>query len=397
MDNLGIVNSWLTVFRDCVKDGVFNFTRWEEHCRESANAGANSCRILAYAPWEVKPQELYCPYAFDVVQGAWNLDVWHNSYFETLRWMVTIALAYNLKVWFSLFDNCQFHHGTVAPWSLNVQDRDGYYADVQRSLKWVDKVFGILGNDVSYEIVNEGEPKGDMKKAVNWYVAIYERLMALKVPEENICWGATPHAKYADGKWEDDRPRNLLTQVLSALKGLPGKLQCYRSMHNVGVPTAEHPASYAGAWATAWWGGNHTGKAFLSDDGVGNGAAPLDEYKGMRRPSGDQWYRIAKVLIANDGGKVGKWWIEHCPKNYAAEAWLPAIRGIVKAYAEKYGYPENWGKYPKPVEPPPIEPGPITPPPAPEPTTCGVKHWWEHLKTWNFKAAWEHLFGKHNA
>jgi len=372
MDNLGIVNSWLTVFRDCVKDGVFDFTRWKEHCRESANAGANGIRILAYAPWEVKPHELYCPYAYDVVQGAWNLDVWHNSYFETLRWMVTIAQTYNLKVWFSLFDNCQFHHGTVAPWSLNVQDRDGYYADVQRSLKFVDKVHGILGNDVGYEIVNEGEPKGDMKKAVNWYVAIYERLMALKVPEQNICWGASPHAKYADGKWEDDRPRNLLTQVLSALKHLPGKLQCYRSMHNVGVPTAEHPASFAGAWALAWWGGGHTGKAFLSDDGVGNGASPLDEYKGMCRPSGDQWYRVAKLLIANDGGKQGKWWIEHCPKNYAAEAWLPAIRGIVKAYAEKYGYPENWSKYPKPVEPPPVEPGPVTPPPAPSEPGSGV-------------------------
>jgi hypothetical protein len=56
------------------------------------------------------------------------------------------------------------------------------------------------------------------------------------------------------------------------------------------------------------------------------------------------------------------------------------------------------------VEPPAPPTGPTGPtaptgptgPTAPiPPTTCGLNYWYQHLKTLNFKAAWDHLLGKH--
>jgi len=387
-DRQHILNSYLPVFspvKGLVRDGAFDFEAWREYCRASANAGANGIRILPYAPWEVRPQELYCPYAYDVVQGAWNLDVWHNSYFATLRRMVSIAQTYNLKVWFSLFDNCQFHHGVIAPWGHNVQARESYFEDIPRSLKFIEKVFACVGNEINYEICNEGTAKGDMKKAVAWYVAMYKKLMALGVPEDHICWGATVAATYQDGVWEDDRQRNLQTQVLSALKHLPGKLQCFRAMHNVGVPTQTHVASYAGEWAISWWGGKHTGKGWLSDDGVKNGANSADSDGTYQRPSPAQWYICAKRILEQDGGKIMKWAVEHCPKNYSPEIMVPTLAAIVQAYHDVYGvWPENYGKFPKPV---PVEP---PAPPTPEPPKP-IKPPFD-LKGWLLNRKW-HIVG----
>jgi hypothetical protein len=55
-------------------------------------------------------------------------------------------------------------------------------------------------------------------------------------------------------------------------------------------------------------------------------------------------------------------------------------------------WPENYGKFPD-VPEPPVPPTPPTPPPA---TICGKIHWYQHLKTLNFKAAWAHLRGRHD-
>jgi hypothetical protein len=361
VDKQWIVNSYLPIFQ---RDAD-----WDEFCRETANAGGNAVRILTYAPWGLDiAADLFCPYKWDGIQGAWNLDKWHEPWFAKLREMVDVAKKYNLKLWLSLFDNCQFHHGCIAPWGHNVQARESYFEDIPRSLAFVEKVVGLFGNEINYEICNEGTAKGDMKKAVAWYVAMYQKLMALKVPEANICWGATVAATYQDGVWEDDRQRNLQTQVLSALKHLPGKLQCFRAMHSVGVPTQTHVASYAGEWAISWWGGKHTGKGWLSDDGVKNGANSADSDGTYQRPSPTQWYICAKRIFEQDGGKIMKWAIEHCPKNYTPEVMVPTLAAIVQAYHDVYGvWSMNYGKFPKPQPVPVPEPEPIPDPPQPEP------------------------------
>lgn len=369
MDTHPIFNSWLAAFRFCRRhDGSFDLDRWDEWCRESADNGAAGGRVLAFAPWGQAIEELITPYKLDPIQSAWDLDQWNEDYFALLRTMVDRAAKHSYRVMFVLFDNCQFHRASISPWACNVQGRPDYYHDLPRSLAWVDKVLDVLGTDVDYEICNEGSFRAGstQAQAVAWYVAIFDRLLAAGIPEDRICWGAVSAATYQAGTWEDDRPRNLQAQVLSAVKHRPGKIQAYRAMHNVGVAGevkagVTFPASYAGEWALAWWGGPHVGRPFLSDDGVGNGGSSDDYAEPYRRPSAGQWHEVAR-LIFQRCPKANKVVIERCPKNYSPSVWGPALRAIALARFEVLGaWPENWGKHPKPA------PEPIPEPPAPPP------------------------------
>lgn len=366
-DRQYLLNSWLVVFsptvQGCLKNNYteFDFDKWEIWCQKSANAGANGIRILPYSPWSqdgggVPIEKLWSPYILE--NGKWNLDKYNDLYFDTLTKMVAIAAEYNIKIWYSLFDNCQFHHGAteVSPWGNNVQGFNQYYDSLTYALKWTDKVFSVLGRRVFYEIINEGAKRDyPIKEAAEWNVAIFDRLIAKGVIEEEICWGAISAATYeGNGVWEDDRQKSLQTIILSTIKERPGKIQSYRSMHGVGVANEvlyneTFPASYCGEWALDWWGGNHTGKGFLSDDGVKNGSSQNDVKPNgtYRRPSPEEWYAVSKIILADDGDKINKYVIERLPSNMNPDVWIPTMESISKAYFERYGqWPVNYGKYP---------------------------------------------------
>ncbi|MFA5031184.1 MAG: hypothetical protein WC495_06385 [Patescibacteria group bacterium] len=365
-DKQYLLNSWLVVFsptvQGCLKNDYteFDFDKWENWCQKSANAGANGIRILPYSPWSqegggVPIEKLWSPYILE--NGKWNLNKYNDKYFEILSQMVAVAAKYNLKIWYSLFDNAQFHHGSteVSPWGNNVQGFDDYYDSLPYALKWTDKVFSVLGRKVFYEIINEGVKRNlPIKAAAEWNVEIFDRLLSKGVIEEEICWGASSAATYENGVWEEDRNNSLQTIILSTVKFRPGKIQSYRSMHNVGVYNEVKdgeifPASYHGEWALNWWGGSHTGKGFLSDDGVANGASDNDIKPNgkYRRPSPEQWYNVAKLILKNDANKINKWVIERLPSNMNPDVWVPTMEAISKAYFEKYGvWPENYGKFP---------------------------------------------------
>jgi hypothetical protein len=356
-----------------VSNGQVNLDSWREYCRASADAGANGIRILPYAPWgdngPIPIEKLYCPYRLDIVQKAWNLDLWDEGYFIALRRMVEIASEYNIIIWFSLFDNCQFHHGGqfISPWAVNVQGVSDYFKDLNRALRWVDKVHATVGKAVMYELGNElsVRPGTDIKAAAKWAVAIFDRLLFKGVREENISLGAMPSATYlGNNEWKSNHAINLQAQILTALKDRPGKIQAWRVMHNVGIADEivkgeTFPASYCGEWALAWWGGNHEGEGFISDDGV------------IPRPDATSIYNCALAFFQNDGNRVNKWAFEHCPKDYAD---FSQAKAISTAYRAKCGvWPMNWEKFPKPQPVPVPEPEPEpTPQPEPEPTKSGV-------------------------
>lgn len=411
MDRQYLLNSYLPVFspvKGLVKDGEFDIDGFAEYCRASADAGANGIRILPYAPWgdngPIQIDKLYCPYRLDIVQRAWNLDLWDEGYFTALRRMVEIASEYNVTIWFSLFDNCQFHHGgqLISPWAVNVQgvsdyffgdepepvkDKDTpseraaklkaiekYNADRGRVLRWVDKVHATVGNDALYPIGNElsVRPGTDIKAAARWAVAIFDRLLALGVPERNITLGAMPSATYLGNlTWKSNHAVNLQAQILTALKDRPGKIQAWRVMHNVGIADEKvngevFPASYCGEMALAWWGGNHEGEGFISDDGV------------IPRPDATSIYNCALRFFQNDGNRQYKWAFEHCPKDYAD---FSHIRAISTAYRAKYGvWPENYEKFPNPQPPTPPTPTPDPPQPEPEKPPFNWKGWWNNNK-----------------
>jgi hypothetical protein len=407
-DKHGLLNSWLEVFSPTVMGCLapdhkaFDMGKWREWLRSSGNAGANGGRILAYAPWAypsgaVPIDKLWSPYRLDPVQRAWNLDLWNDAYFVTLRQMVAVAAEYNIRIWFSLFDNCQFHHGVTfsAPWGNNVQGFRDYYASLPYALKWVDKILSVLGDDVNYELINEGEPRGDMAKAVKWNVAVFDRLIAGGIKPENICWGALPSSIYKDGKFNQDREHDLAQQILSVTERRDREQsnKVYRAMHGVGkadeiVNGKTFPASYCGEWALQWWGKAHSGKGFLSDDGVRNGSNILDRLPGgayaYQRPGAAEWYAVTMLILRADGGKVGKWIIERLPQNLDPAVQLPALaEGISKAYHDVYGvWPENYGKFPPVI----INDDVPEPEPAPEPATPRPRFGW--LGEWRNNWKW---------
>lgn len=395
MDRQYVLNSYLPIFSPVVgfmKAGIFDFDAWREWCRASAHAGANGIRILPYAPWRkdggpIPAEYLFCPYTLND-NGKWNLDIWNDEYFAVLRQVIQIAKEYNLTIWFSLFDNCQFHRGcsVMVPWSNNIHGTKGYLNDLPRSLTWVRKAVSVLGTKVFYEIGNELTPRDGMSvgATAEWAIAMFFELKALGVPEKNICWGAILAANYKDGIWEDDRPRNLQTQILTKLKDDEEKVEAFRAMHGVGVAYEDKdgqifPASYCGEWALQWWGGAHSGRGFLSDDGVRNGASETDKTEFYRRPSPEQWHRVALRIFERDGGKKFRWVIERLPEVFDIPIAIPALKAIAKAHRDRYGEPlTNEGKFP-PADP--VEP-PVDPPvPPPEPPPAPAKPWWKRI-TW---------------
>lgn len=363
-----LLNSWLVVFsptvQGCLKNDYteFDYDKWEIWCQKSANSGANGIRILPYAPWSqeggaVPINKLWSPNILE--NGKWNLDKWNETYFQTLVKMIEIASNYKLKIWFSLFDNCQWHHqaGGVTPWGNNTQRINGYYGSLPYALKWVDKVFSYIGTKVNYEIINEGEERQlSLKSAAEWIIAVFDHLIEKGVLPENVCWGPLPSSIYEDGVWEQDREHDLAQHILSITERRDREQsnKVYRAMHGVGVADEvvkgeTFPASYCGEWGLQWWGRNHSGKGFLSDDGVRNGANTQDrEPNGIyTRPSGEQWYKVLMKVYDQDGNKAKKWVIERLPSNMNPDVWVPTLESLSKAYKDSYGtYPDNYGKFP---------------------------------------------------
>lgn len=396
-DKHHILNSWLEVFSPTImgclsKDyTTFDFDKWREWCRSSAHAGANGVRILPYSPWNhpsgvVPIERLWSPYRLDVVQKAWNLNLWNELYFATLGRIVEIAHEYNLRIWFSLYDNCQWHYGAggITPWGNNVQGINGYYGSLPYALRWVDKVHATLGKAVNYEIINEGAPRQlSMVKAAEWIVAVFDRLIYKGIPAEQICWGPLPSSIYKDGVWHQDREHDLGQHILSITerRDRVQSNKVYRAMHGVGVADEvinkeTFPASYCGEWAIQWWGNGHSGKGFLSDDGVSNGANAQDKLPGgqYQRPTAEQWYNAALAIFQADGGKAGKWAIERLPQNLDQAVQLPALRAISTAYKTAYDkWPENYDKFTAPQPEP--EPEPVKPPVIPANKADRIRFW----------------------
>jgi len=246
-DKHGILNSWLEVFSPTVMgcltsdNQAVDLVKWREWCRSSADAGANGIRILPYAPWAypsgaVPINKLWSPYLLD--GGKWDLSKYNSAYFTALKQMVAIAREYNLDIWFSLFDNCQFHHGAekVTPWGNNKQGINGYYGSLPYALKWTDKVLAVLGDTVKYELINEGELR-NFPGAPEWNVAVFDRLIAKGIDPANICWGALPSTIYKDGIFQQDREHDLGQKILSITerRDRAQSNMVYRAMHGVGV------------------------------------------------------------------------------------------------------------------------------------------------------------------
>jgi hypothetical protein len=336
---------------------------------------------------------MFSPVMWDAVQKAWDLTRYNEAYFKALDKVVEIAEANNIRIMFSLFDNCQRHRTAqnrlYAPWMNNVQGIGLYIESINLSKAWVSKIVGRYGNRMDYEICNECVHWQGVAKTSQWLAAMADHLIRLGVPADRICWGAEPIGTYAANKFDIDEDNDLTVQACRLLSRMPdpyrpgktyndrrelGQLAAqdalWCTIHNIGIFPKDRKDEDI---AVQCWGDKRTRKYIASTDGQSAGSSTMDcEPDGTwRRGDATETYDTCKYLFAHDGNKTGKVTIELLPSNTNPAAWVPGLLGAVKAYKERYGvYPENWGKVPPVV--PPVEPGPITPPDKPKPPQSGV-------------------------
>ena len=400
-DKAGLLASWLGVFASgwqpdkpgweggCIKNGVLDVDQFKAFVHQARKYGANGMRIFPYeTKWVPSADKMFSPVLWDADKKAWDLNKWNEAYFVALDQLVEICELNHIRVWYSLFDNCQNHTGVgsnrnraMAPWLNNVQGAADYLKSVPLSKKWVQKILDRYGNRMSYEIGNElcviqGSTPND---TATWLAQMADAVLRSGVPPESICWGAEPIGSWNGEKFEIDKNKDLITVASRILSRMldpdnPGKTyneartqdRIYCTIHNIGIyPTDKKDETIA----VQLWGGAHTRKALLSDDGqsVGHSVMNCEPDGTWRRGNYKETYDTQRYLSANDGGKDWRWIFETLPSNTAPAAWLDNIRAMADAYKNRYGvFPVNYGT-PDPVYVEP-EPEPL-PEPEPEPSS----------------------------
>jgi hypothetical protein len=404
-DKAGLAVSWLGVFASgwaptkagyeggCITNGDFDRERFRAFIHQARREGANSIRIFPYeAKWVTAREKMFSPVLWNAERGAWDLDAWNGKYFAALDDLIEICELNHIQVWFSLFDNCQ-HHAyrlkAMTPWQNNIQGLENYFASTEQAKKWVNKIASLYGNRLKYEIGNElcVRPGTPPLAAGTWLAQMADAVLRSGVPPENICWGAEPIGTYADGKFTIDKDRDLTVLASRALSRmvnpLTGKIynedgdraqdRIYCTIHNVGVLDPDPKDERI---AVQLWGGSHTRKAILSDDGqsAGHSAMNCEQDGTWRRGNYAETFEAQRYLSANDGGKPFKWIFESLPSNTAPPAWLDNIKAMAAAYHQRFGiWPENRGTpdpvYTSPAPEPEPEPEPI---PDPEAVKVGI-------------------------
>ena len=401
-----------------IKDMKFEKARFEAFIAQARFYGASFWRVFPYeTKWIKCWQDMFSPYQWDEVQGAWNLDTHNEPYFAVLDQMIATAGRNGIRSIFSLFDNCQNHcapgsnrNEKMAPWLWNTQGIRLYTNSTFYSKRWTQKIGRRYGNRIDYELCNElTVEKSNVAEVSNWMAQMADCLLRMGVLPERIHWGAEPIGDWNGDKFEIDKQRDLITVASRILSRMPDpdhpgktyndfrvqdRILC--TIHNIGIYPEDDTDEDI---AVQCWGNNRTRNALVSDDGqkVGKSKLNCEEDGTWRRGDYKQTYDTTLYFLKNSAGKSLKWYIESLPSNNALPAWRDNIKAMAQACFDYYGvWPENWGK-PFVPELEPITPDPVTPPipddGVVESEPCTL---WYHLKRLNFRAAWEHLLGKHS-
>jgi hypothetical protein len=333
LDGFGTVRPWGFVTK--LSDGSFvitdeDFEKLEKEVAAVAWEGINGRRFLPYGGWLPRvwnaatnqwdypmqdPKVCFTPYILD--GEKWHLD-WENSYY----WPIVVRVAkllkkYNTEMVMVLFDNCQFWRNPAwACWANNVQGLSSYMDDPVRAVRHTQRAILELGgmDNVLWEIVNEGEPLGDMQRAKDWYRAQFETLRDGGIPPENISVGAClQRGQYlGDGKWAG------VIALQDWLKGVAEEVFGYRESLRIMLPVhnaTDHPGEWwdGSKWVAApgipfgqmvgqanhFWGGNSTDRrCILSNDGLDDkdSAAALVVWRAMIRDRVRNYKQISDVV-----------------------------------------------------------------------------------------------------
>ncbi len=369
---------WLGWRKD---DGRIDLTICDNDLREAANAGANATRLF-------KPT-----FELKVGDNLWDPSRFNMAEFEDTRGVIAVCHDRHIKPYVTLF----FNHGK-GPWTFNVQGLKDPYSSVPLSEAYVERVVAELGHDIGYEIICEPYYKGKwsdkdfMKPGSSWYWLgkMIEKLWACGVPAENIIYG--PELKYT---WDNaaktfkidtlhaDFPQAAEVVRVDLIKqgftkdAINKKLNDgWQTQHNCGraPEVMDHiafPNGFDNQFCIDVWGKETSlRRCMVSDDGAPQGepyvAHPQPDGR-WPRPTPAQEYSAAVGLLRQPFPKGLA--IEVLGYKHNGEIY-EQLKAVSQAVKDATGeWPENYGKFPKPVEP---EPDPGTPQPKPKTEGGGV-------------------------
>ncbi len=342
-----------------------------------ANAGADSQRLMPWTVWAPHPEGIksqFAPYA--ICRDKFDLLNWNDYYFPIVRRVIEIAAAYDIKTWFCLVDNCQFHgvYRQWSPWITNVTGVVTAYdtAAYPHIKRWIEKcIYEFYDLDVGWCWGNETNPPSFRALAKS---VIFPFLRDDRIDAENSTYGATmKDAPYVNGEYTGN------AGVLDQLKGDVGeafgdaaKLAIWKEVHGCGKGglNALVPPNRVDQ-ALTWWARPHDNgiRIWLSDDGVKDGTSACDRAEDGARTSAEMWTKLARLTMQyrNDFA------YEHLPQSADMACQAATLKAIYHAIHGVYP-PEKW-HYEPPVPPEPPPPEPPEPPLPPEPKlSCYEKY-----------------------
>jgi hypothetical protein len=358
------------------KDGKFslNKAKWYNRLRQAANAGANLIRVLPFSCWSVPDREtMFQPFAWNMVQGAWDVDNYNSYYFVIFKEAIAVAKSLGLKVQFELFDNCGLWPTVrwLNPWCWNIQGMSDFYSATNPVYKWVNKVMEELGDICE---ISEGNELTEAVGVTAYGTSMFSYILPIFQMHEKVpfMYGAMI-GKDGNGTISDSLQKKMTWDV-EATWNENTKIAVFRQNHSCGSEVSEYVVV-----PCYWWGKSFHACQF-SDDGINP------------RPSISQWVSMAKAILNNYDveatgyGMAGKIRIaiEHCPKSIDSAEEAKTVAAIV-GEAEQHGLSfENKGKFPNDY----VEPAPPIPPEPPVPSTpvpkikCSYWYWLNINDSW---------------
>ncbi len=357
-------------------DGALNIEKYTTLIWKFANYGANCTREFPYLVTDhtytgTAKQRNYLPFHF--ADGRYHLNHLNPVYFDNLRQMITIANRHNMAFQFSIFDRTHSLNMPDSPWNLNHQGKQGYYQWDQYTEKYVNRIIATFREaesqlrdegivcKVLFELENEPMDPAFVTTAME----TLKRLLAAHYQKEQMEDGVS-YLPYRGGRpviqkvnGGNQLIRHPLFEALKRAKRKAGvypgddqkdKSRYFSTIHQVDKLIIRELMEAL----------KHTRRFSISCDGE------------KPKPGAAQWYARVLPLFKAAARRprlmrvLQTWKFEHIFRgtsdgNSMLGDSIDGVLGISQAHYDAFGtWPENFGKFPHPVDQPSPQPIPIT-------------------------------------
>jgi len=395
--------------------------RWQQYVdRVTHGAGVNSIAVLSMAPWEsTGTDDLLAPFQLD--GQLYDLRKIDPAWQAILEQLIRSALEVepnNLTLRLHLFDNCQFHHGSVnpylwttggsrrcmntggwrhffdVPWAVNLVYVD---AMLEITRKFPGKIQLKVGNELTARTQKMTTVPGTRLPLLPDALYVYrlaEYLVAQGFDRRDLGWGCTyglQNIGVVKGKLDVLQPDKSLQTHVNRIAERADKAWnlVHREVHGLGAWDGKAVGIDTQLFA-AWYSDAHAGVGDGSTDGADAGASPWASVRDRlvdaagrvlyARYNAEATRRSMDYVLAKCGKKDT--WLAVLPQNLEDEAYMENACALVASYERRFKVPA-WNRgstWPKPAPQDPSAPS--DPPPAPAQVPwwswariCNVRRW----------------------